>query len=463
MRTPRGLALALAVVLGTCCCAGQARDRRAGDAPGASAAAIGRIAALPRATGADWPVYHADAARTGAVSGLPAAGALSVAWTRALDGAVYGQPLVIGGVVIAATENDSVYGLNGATGQVKWHVHLGTPVPVSALPCGNIDPLGITGTPAYDPGTGLVYVVAEETGYLHVLYGISLTGQVMVTRSLAAPDGQPKYDQQRPALAIAAGMVYVAFGGLFGDCGPYIGSMVGVPDSGTGSPVTFKVPTTRQGGIWATGGPVLGPSGNLYVSVGNGAAKSPPYDGSDSITELTTGLQQAGLFAPSRWATDNAGDLDLGSTTPALLASGDIVAVGKSGTGYLLNSASLGGIGGQLASAPVCVAFGGPAVSGTTAYIPCESGGMAAVDTSGGTLRVLWRGPAHAAGSPVVGGGAVWVASYGGTLFELDPATGHVRHSVRLGSPLPHFASPSLSGSLAFVGTTTGVTAVGGV
>src|ERR1700728_2820550 len=63
-------------------------------------------AAPARAT--HWPLYHATAARTGLVTGLPAAGPLSIAWHRGLDGAVYGQPLVIGGVVVAATENDSV-------------------------------------------------------------------------------------------------------------------------------------------------------------------------------------------------------------------------------------------------------------------------------------------------------------------------------------------------------------------
>jgi outer membrane protein assembly factor BamB len=459
MRIPRARVLLLAAALAACGCSPSAHaggsSTAAPVAPATSGAAV-----PPGATAAgNWPVYHANAGRTGFAPGLPAAGPLSIAWRSRLDGAVYGQPLIIGSQVIAATENDSVYSLDRATGRVLWRRHVGTPVPVSALPCGDIFPLGITGTPAYDAATGLIYAVAEETGYKHVLYGISLTGQVKVTRDLPAPDGQPKYDQQRGALAIAAGRVYVTFGGLYGDCGPYIGSVVGVPAAGTGSLVSYRVPTTGKGGIWAPGGPVLGSNGNLYNSVGNGAATSGSYDGSDSVSELTPGLRKAGLFAPGSWAADNAGDRDLGSMSPALLASGDIVAVGKSGTGYLLSAASLRGIGAQ---APVCTAFGGPAVSRDTAYIPCESGGMAAVDTAGGALRVLWRGPAGAAGSPVIGGGAVWVAGYDGTLFELDPATGRVLHQISLGASLPHFASPSLSGTLALVGTTAGVTAVRG-
>lgn len=407
-------------------------------------------------------MYHRDAAHTGSAP-APAAGRLSIAWQQHLDGAVYGQPLAVGGLVIAVTENDSVYGLDRATGRVRWRAHVGTPVPLSSLPCGDIDPLGITGTPVYDPATGLVYAVAETAGFRHVLVGVTAgTGQLRVRRDIPAPDGHPANDQQRAALAVAAGRVYVAFGGLEGDCGPYRGSVVGVPVSGQGPLVSYVVPTAREGGIWAAGGPVVGPGPTIYVSVGNGAATAPPFDGSDSVTALTPALHRAGLFAPTTWADDNANDLDLGSSAPALLGNGTLLAVGKRAIGYLLDTGRLGGVGGQRAQAPVCGAFGGMAVSGTTVYVPCR-GGLAAVDTAGGHLRVRWRGPAAATGSPVLGGGAVWVPDVdAGVLYEVDPATGKERRQIRLGSALPHFASPSLTGDLALVGTLTGVTAVRG-
>jgi len=140
-----------------------------------------------------------------------------------------------------------------------------------------------------------------------------------------------------------------------------------------------------------------------------------------------------------------------------------VLSVGKSGTGYLLDGSRLGGVGGQVAQAAVCAAFGGGAARGTVAYVPCSGGGMAAVDTAGRRVRVLWRGPGPAAGSPVLGGGAVWVTDWdAGILYQLDPANGQVRGQTGLGSPLPHFASPSLSGPLALVGTMSGVTAVAG-
>ena len=462
MRMPATVMTKLGLAASGCVLAALAQPGGFGPASPALAAAA-PAPSRPQPTAQDWPTYHRDAARTGNAPALPAAGPLSIAWTTRLDGAVYGQPLVIGGLVIAATEGDSVYGLNRVTGAVRWRARLGTPVPDSSLACGNIEPLGITGTPVYDPATGLVYAVAETTGYHHMLAGVSVTsGRVSFIRDIPTPDGQPRYDQQRPALALDRGRVYVGFGGLAGDCGPYRGSVVGAPVSGSGPLVSYMVPTTRQGGIWGPGGPVVGPDGTLYVSVGNGAATAPPFDGSDSVTALTPGLQRVGIFAPSTWAADNAADLDLGSSSPALLSDGQVLAVGKRATGYLLNGAHLGGIGGQLAQAPVCLAFGGMAVNGTTVYVPCIAGGMAAVDTSGNAIHVRWRSR-PAAGSPVFGGGAVWVTDPGpGTLYELNAATGQVRFRINLDSPLPHFASPSLSGSLVLVGTMSGVAAVSG-
>jgi polyvinyl alcohol dehydrogenase (cytochrome) len=455
-------ALAVSAVLAGCSTtatpAGGARSPKPAPAPSTAASRAAVLSAT------DWPTYHRNAARTGVAPAEPAAGLLAIAWRRHLDGAVYGQPLVVGSTVIAATEGDSVYGLDRTSGRVLWRVRLGTPVPLSKLPCGDINPLGITGTPVYDPATGLVYAVAETTGYHHMLAGIAVSsGKLRFLRNIRTPDGHPFADQQRPALALDRGRVYVAFGGLAGDCGPYIGSIVGIPVSGHGAMVSYRVPTTRQGGMWEAGGPVVAPDGTIYIASGNGAALAPPWDGSDSVTALTPSLRRTGIFAPTTWPADNAHDLDLGSSSPALLSDGQILTVGKRGVGYLLNADHLTGVGSQVAEAPVCSAYGGMAVVGTVVYVPCEGGGMAAVNTSGSTIKVLWRGPAAAEGSPVLGGGAVWVPDWNaGVLYELSPASGHVRHRIRLGSPLPHFASPSLSGPLVLVGTLHGVVAVTG-
>jgi len=421
-------------------------------------------AATARAT--NWLQYHGNAGRTGTVEGLPAAGRLSMAWSRRLGAAVYGQPLVIGDTVIAATESDQVYALNRSTGAVRWHRRIGSPLPLADQPCGDLSPLGITSTPAYDPKTGLVYVVAQNGRRGHLFAGLTLSGRVRVRVSLPAFDRKPAYDQQRGALAIGNGYVYVVFGGHYGDCGPYVGTVEAVPVSGRGRIFDYLVPTAKQGGIWAAGGPVIGRGGTVYVSTGNGAPGATRFDGSDSVTALTPILRQVGIFAPTDWRTLSNNDLDLGSMSPALLSDGQILQVGKSSTGYLLNAARLGGVGGQVAQGHVCSAlggaFGGAAVSGDLVYVPC-TGGLAAVDTAHNRVSVRWRGPAYVWGSPVVGGGAVWVASPAtGVLYELAPATGHAREHIRVASQLPHFVSPSLSGRLLLIGTMTGVVAVSG-
>jgi outer membrane protein assembly factor BamB len=453
-------ALFLLAVLAGCSSAPPPATSQAGPTASAATPSAGAPASV---TG--WLQYHGNGQRTGAVAGLPAAGPLSVAWSARLDGAVYGQPLVIGTTVLAGTEaGDAVYGLDLATGAVRWHTTVGTAAPASQQPCGNVSPLGITSTGVYDPQTGLAYFVAQSGGSEHVLVGIDpATGAIEVRQDVPSPDHQPFYDQQRGALALEGGDVYVVFGGHYGDCGPYIGSVVAMPASGHGSIVSYLVPTSQHGGIWASGGPTVGPDGTIYVSVGNGATSETGYDGSNSVTALTPSLQRTGIFAPVNWRALSASDLDLGSMSPALLSDGQVLQVGKDGTGYLLNADHLGGVGGQVASGPVCAAFGGAAISGTIVYVPCLSGGLAAVETAGNRVTVPWRGPGDGSGSPVLGGGAVWVAGPdSGVLYELDPQTGKVRQHLKVAGTLPHFVSPSLAGGLVLIGTMTGVTAVSG-
>jgi outer membrane protein assembly factor BamB len=464
--------VAAALVAAACSAAGGTAGRSSGGDPGSASPA-----GTASATGANWPEYDGNAARSGVAAGVPAAGPLTTAWSAQLDGAVYGQPLVVGGEVIAATENDSVYALNRVTGKTIWRTNVGPPVPRSALHgCGNIFPLGITGTPVYDAGNGLVYAVAEVTGYHHMLVALdATTGALAVRRDLDSPTtaNQPAYNQQRPALAIDDGRVYASFGGLSGDCGAYQGGVVSAPLAGNGPLASWHTPTSREGAVWGPGGPVVDKDGDLWISTGNGAAESSAdsYDGSDSVTELSPSLQRLAYFAPSTWATDNANDKDLGSTMPVLAAGNTVFVLGKGGVGYLLDGAKPGGIGGQLAEQNICAAFGAAAVSGSTVYEPCRNGPLTAVEVSAAnkTIKVLWRGPSGTDGSPVVGGGAVWVTKYaqsgsgGGTLYELNQATGQVEQQISISQGMPHFSSLSLSGGSAYVSTLTGITAINGV
>jgi outer membrane protein assembly factor BamB len=409
----------------------------------------------------DWPVYQLDPGRTGYQPDFPAfGGKLSAAWSASLDGAVYAEPLIVHGRLIAATEGDSVYALDPRTGATLWHQAVGTPVRRSSLPCGDIDPLGITGTPAFDQSTGSLFFVAEVTGFHHVLFALDGdTGAIRWSRVVDLPGDDPRTHQQRPAMAVANGYVYVGFGGLAGDCGQYVGEVVGVPTDGQGPTISYRVPVAREGAVWATGGPVVDDSGNLYVSTGNGSSTT-RYDGSDSVVELSPKLKMLSRFAPSSWAADNARDADLGSLSPVLLPNGFVFIAGKSGTGYVLRQGALGGIGGQVSKASVCTGFGGAAYDSQAIYVPCRKNGVRQVRIGAdGSLTVGWK--AAGGGPTAVGGGAVWSVDYlgGGDLYAIDPGSGATLASVPLGS-VPHFATPTLWDGLVFVGTMNGVTAI---
>src|SRR3954451_13734059 len=138
----------------------------------------------------EWHGYHYDGAHSGYNPNIPVAGALSRAWSTRLDGVVQASPLVAKGVVIAATENNTIYGLRPADGHVLWSRHLAAPV-TSGLPCGNINPLGITGTPVYDAYTNRVFAVTTTkngSSIKHTLLGLNpTTGQQTFARNIDIP------------------------------------------------------------------------------------------------------------------------------------------------------------------------------------------------------------------------------------------------------------------------------------
>ena len=410
----------------------------------------------PEAGGA-WLTYQHDAGRSGVATAGAGGSTLRLAWrSPPLDGAVYAQPLVVDGRIIVATENDSIYALSAEGGRVMWRTHVGTPVPRSSLPCGNIDPTGITGTPVIDASANLVFAVAFEQPGIHEIVGVdALTGRIRVRRKVDAPGSDPLVQQERGALTLADGRVYVPYGGLFGDCGPYHGFVIGVSTDGRGPLRSYRVPTGRAGGIWAPSGLTVGPRGDLYAATGN-SDSSGAFDLGDSVIRLSPDLRLLDSFAPPNWAALNTGDVDLGSVGPTLLPGGLAFQIGKEGIGYVLRARDLGGIGGQVGSTPVCsAAFGATAHVDSSVFVPCVDGLVAVRVRSDRTLAIAWRGPSFDAGPPVVAGGIVWSLDLGsGTLYGFDEATGRVVARASTG-PVAHFAAPSVVGVRIYVAATT--------
>ena len=419
-----------------------------------------------------WTVYHGDPQGDGTAASVTSVNLSTRAWTSpTLDGQIYGEPLAWGDHVYVASENDTVYELSAATGRVVWSAHLGTPVPASALPCGDISPtVGITGTPVVDTARSEVFVVADELVGQHPAHDLvgldASTGKVELSQDVDPPGSTPPALLQRTGLALDAGRVVFGFGGNFGDCSTYHGWVVSVPDAG-GAVEDYAVDSgagQSQGAIWMGGAaPVVDSSGNIWVEAGNGSVTSPgaSYDHSDSVLELSPALALLQYFAPASWASENARDLDL-STTPALLDDGEVVAAGKDSDAYLLDGAHLGGIGGEQTAMPrVCSQEidGGAAIVGTTVYLPCLSGPVAVqVSSNPAGLRVLWSATSGG-GPPIVAAGLVWSIGQNGTLYGISATTGAVVERASIGSPANHFPTPAVGSGVLLAAAATDVVA----
>ena len=446
--------------------------------------------------------YDYDNARSGHDTVDPPVRGLSSSpgWDDSLDGAVYGQPLVYGGDVYVATENDSIYALSAPTGHVLWKLHVGTTVSLSVLDeapglggCGDIDPLGITGTPVIDPTTNDLYAVEETlSGGDHWqdirdwLVAVSLTThRELWHRGIDPPDpNQASHyyiaaQQERSALTLSNQHVYVEYGGLYGDCGEYHGYVVGVPASSPSGPMwSYQVPTQREGGIWGTGGAFVSSTGDLYVATGNGSSNSlRHFDEGNSVVELSPSLHRLGFYAPHNWVALNNQDWDLGSASPIAVPNSPLLfAAGKPSAsttvGYLMHD-KLGGIGHGAVSGPACDGggvfgadasdvIGSGASAATYLYLAC-GGGTEAIRVhvaSPLSFREVWQpSTGSPAGPPIVAGGYVWALDWGGNgLYGMSPATGHVVF-MRSTDQLNHFATPALGDGELVVPTQGGVEA----
>jgi outer membrane protein assembly factor BamB len=412
---------------------------------------------------ANWPTYHANLARTAVDRSSPPLRGPRRIWSTQLDGQVYAEPLAVGNRVYAATENNTVYALNARNGKVAWRRHLGTPVDASTLPCGNITPVtGITGTPAISGGR--LYVVAFLSGYRHVLYGLKLRGgKVEMRRAVDAPGSDARVHQERSALSVSKGRVYVEYGGLTGDCGPYRGRVVSVRARGKAGMNVFTVGVNREGGIWAPSGAGIDHKGNVFVATGNGDSSS-AFDFGNTVIRLTPKLKQTSFWRPTNAAELNSNDTDLGSVGPALLGGGRLFAIGKEGVGVTLSASNLGGIGGQLFQADVCGggSYGGTAYQAPLLFVPCTDG-LVALRVNGDSFTTAWRSSSFNAGPPIIAGGAVWSIDTGsGTLTAFAPDSGRILATESLG-PVTHFATPSAGGGRLFAPASSQVIAFAGV
>jgi hypothetical protein len=361
-----------------------------------------------------------------------------LAFDGSISGNVFAQPLYIEGgpggkaMIIAVTESNNVYALDAADGSVIWQRNVGPPVQHANLPCGNIIPLGITGTPVVDlPSRALLFDAMTTTNngvnVKHVIYSMNVdTGATNsgwpVDVNVALASGSPAFDSytqnERGALAVLGGSVYVPYGGHAGDCNIYYGWLVGVPLNNPASVMAWATPA-RGGGTWAVGG-VSSDGVNPFIATGNTFGAS-VWSGGEAIIRFQPGPVFSGLtsdyWAPTNWATLDSHDTDLGGSgalivdVPGATPSKLVVSLGKDGNAYLLNRTNLGGVSVPIAQAAVS---GGPIRQAAATYrtalgtyvVFCDSSGNLSSfrigATSPPTITSVWTASQGGGGSPFV-------------------------------------------------------------
>jgi hypothetical protein len=294
-------------------------------------------------------------------------------FSRSVDGYIYAQPLVVDlddhNVVYVATEHNSVYAFEAddpAAAAPLWHVHLGTPVSTSEYTCLDLNPEdGITSTPVIDPNSRTLYVSAKhkENGvYAQTLHALDLAtgaeklggpvdfGGSVPGRGWGSDDGvnvnfNARYAFQRPALLLANGQVYAAFGGHC-DRGNYHGWVMAYDaHSLKQTAIWSSTPDDGQGSLWMSGnGPAADDQGNLYFITSNSdASMLSERHLTESFVKLTPTLGLTDWFKPYNYQYLDMLDLELGSSGALLVPDSNlVVGGGKEGVLYVLDRGHLG-------------------------------------------------------------------------------------------------------------------------
>jgi len=294
--------------------------------------------------------------------------ARDMAFTANFTGAMWASPLYFEngpggkGVFFAVTTGNDVFALDETTGAMVWMHNIGTPAMANGVNCGSIHPLGIISTPVIDASTRTIYVagaVGNTTAITaHQVHALSIDDgseragwpvDVTAKVGFTAPAAN-----QRSALSLVNGIVYVAYGGHVGDCGDYHGRVVAIKASDPTQVAGWA--TAGQGeAIWAAGG-MASDGTNLFAATGNrtGGGGGAHQD-SEQVVRLTgmAGFTRSdqNLFYPSTWQTMDSSDADLGANNPVYLPlagatpAAYVVAIAKDGHMYMLDSTNLGGMG----------------------------------------------------------------------------------------------------------------------
>ncbi len=239
----------------------------------AAAAALAVATPAGAAENADWLSYGHDNQLTNAVASATvtakSAPRLEREWVTKLDGPIFASPLSgsVDGrqLLFAATENGSVYGLDGGTGRIVWHRELGT---FETADCGT---WGVTSTGAIDLARKTLYVANADGG----LYGLDLASGDDVAGYPRTIVRRSDFEYVWGGLRIANDRLYVPVAS-YCDAGPPYdfpdGRLFSIPLANPDG-LTEWEPVAgpgNLGGIWGWGGVSIDPAdGTVFTGVGN--------------------------------------------------------------------------------------------------------------------------------------------------------------------------------------------------
>jgi PQQ-like domain len=379
-------------------------------------------------------------------------------------------------LLVMTTTYGKTLGVDAASGAILWTF---TPSSYSSV-AGSAQIT--TATPVADPSDRYVYAASPD-GLIHKLR-VSNGTQVRSCHWPARVTLNPQHEKIASSLNLDGRWVLVTTGGYIGDAPPYQGKVVAIDRrSGRVAHVFNSLCSNRraiinpstcsaqESAIWGRAGAVVDPvTHRVYATSSNG-----PWNGStnwgDTVIELSPGVGRfLRHWTPANQKQLEAGDVDLGSTSPALLPAPNggrrprfLLQGGKDAQLHLLSlRSSLFGVsgsagtrvGGEVQSIGVVgntQVFTAPAVlhrKGLTEAFVATGGGTAAYRLSGGKLHEVWKN-GTAGTSPVIAGGLLWVYDPNGGLNVYQPRSGKLIRN--LPAPGGHWNSPIIAGGRVYL------------
>jgi hypothetical protein len=330
--------------------------------------------------------------------------ALDTNFKATFQGNMSAVPLFVAGATpgtgfyIVATQDNKVYALDETTGASKWAAgatNLGAPQDGHN---------GEMSTPVIDATTRTVYVAAAMATNRYELHALNVdTGKelanwpaVLSTIKSGSITMDFAVTEQRSALSLVNGIVYVAFGGYIGDRGDYHGWVIGVNAADPTKTGGWATMDAQQAGIWAAGGMASDGTGVFAITGNVDGAKDHSVSDSEEIIRITdlgtAHRDDANMFYPDIWYTGmNNGDKDFGACSPTVLTvpnstpSKIVIAPAKPGIVYVLDDAKLGGSNGSLSSTIVAKTDGESVYAAPTAYQVGASAVNVAISTGVGS------------------------------------------------------------------------------